>query len=94
MAVPKKRKTSSSVRQRRMHIFIRPAALTTCRKCGKPARPHVICKYCGYYKGNEYIKILAKLTRKEKKQKEKEMKETEKEQKMKAPMTMEKLSKK
>lgn len=64
--------------QRRMHIFIRPAALTVCSKCGKSVRPHTICKNCGYYKGKEIINVLGKLTKKEKKMREREMKEVEK----------------
>ena len=100
MAVPKRKKTSSSVRQRRMHIYIKPAALTTCPKCGKPVRPHTICQHCGHYKGRELIDVLSKLTKKEKKIKEREMKQVEKEQKTVAgegggnPLTMENLSKK
>ncbi len=61
-----------------MHIFITPAALTTCSKCAKQVRPHTICKNCGYYKGKEVINVLGKLTKKEKKNREKEMKEAEK----------------
>lgn len=94
MAVPKHRRTSSSSRQRRMHLFITPAVLTICKKCGKPVRPHTICPHCGYYKGREVINILGKLTKKEKKQKEKEIQQTEKEQKKESPLTMEELSKK
>ncbi len=94
MAVPRHKHTRSSVGQRRMHIFINPAVLTTCRKCGKPIKPHTICKYCGYYKGKEFINVLGKLTKKEKKMKEKEIKATEKEQKAEKPATMEDLSKK
>lgn len=78
MAVPKRRRTSSASRQRRMHIFITPAALTTCLKCGKTVRPHAICKYCGYYKNREVINVLDKLTKKEKKAREAEMKEAQK----------------
>ena len=62
-----------------MHIFITPAALTTCQKCGKPVKPHVVCKNCGYYKGKEVINVMAKLTKKEQKLREKEMQKTEKE---------------
>ena len=61
-----------------MHIFITPAALTSCSKCGKSIRPHIVCKYCGYYKGKEVINVLGKLSKKEKKIKEQEMKEAEK----------------
>ena len=76
-----------------MHIFITPAALTTCKKCGKSIRPHMVCSYCGYYKGKEVLNILGKLTKKEKKQKEREMTKTEKEQKKESPLTMEEMSK-
>ncbi len=92
MAVPRHKHTRSSVGQRRMHIFIKPVALTTCQKCNAPVRPHTICKHCGYYKGQEFINVLGKLTKKERKRKEKEMKETEKEKGI-APMSMEELSK-
>ncbi len=94
MAVPKRRRTSSASRQRRMHIFINPAVLTTCQKCSKPIRPHTVCKNCGYYKGVEFINVLGKLTKKEKKAREKEIKATEKEQKSSGGMSMEELSKK
>lgn len=78
-----------------MHIFINPAALATCQKCGKAVRPHTICKHCGYYKGKEFIDVMASLTKKEKKAKEKEMKEMKKEHKHdEKTMSMEQLSKK
>lgn len=99
MAVPRHKHTRSSVGQRRMHIFIKPAVLTNCQKCKKPVRPHTICKYCGYYKGQEFINVLGKLNKKEKKMREKEMKNVEKEKTTPArmggekPLTMEELSK-
>ncbi len=78
MAVPRHKHTRSSVGQRRMHIFITPAALAVCQKCAKPVRPHTMCKNCGYYKGKEVINVMAKLTRKEKKTREAQIKEAEK----------------
>ena len=94
MAVPKRRRTSSAAGQRRMHIYITPASLTSCKKCGKPIRPHTACPHCGYYKGREVINVLGKLTKKEQKQKEKEIGKIEKEEKKKSPLTLEELSKK
>lgn len=94
MAVPRHKHTRASVGQRRMHIYITPAALTTCKKCGKPVRPHTICKHCGYYKGTEFVNVLAKLTKKEKKQREKEIQSTQKASKKESPLTIEELSKK
>jgi large subunit ribosomal protein L32 len=68
--------------------------LAVCPKCGKKARPHTVCVYCGYYKGKEVINVLEKLTKKEKKKRKKEITEHEKEEKKAAPLTMEELSKK
>jgi len=79
MAVPRHRHTKSKVHQRRMHIFITPAVLTSCPKCKKPILPYTVCKNCGYYKGSEVINVMAKLTKKEKKTKEKEIKQAEQE---------------
>lgn len=56
-----------------MHIFIKPPVLFACPKCGKPILSHTACKSCGFYKGEEVVDVLKKLTKKERKQKEKEM---------------------
>jgi len=95
MAVPKQRHTKSRRNKRRAHIFVKAPTLTKCAKCGKLVLPHTVCLYCGYYKGNEVIDVLKKLTKKERKKKEKELaaKEKQGEKKEKA-LTMEELSKK
>ncbi|MBI2450632.1 MAG: 50S ribosomal protein L32 [Candidatus Nealsonbacteria bacterium] len=72
--VPKQRKTKSRQANRRMHLFIKGAALTKCPKCAKPVLPHTVCQNCGYYKGTLIIDVMKKLTKKERKQKEKEIK--------------------
>ncbi len=77
-----------------MHIFLETPKLTTCPKCGKPVLPHTACANCGYYKGEEVIDVLKKLTKKERKKKEKEMAGKEKEEKKAKPLSMEELSKK
>jgi len=94
MAVPRHKHTRSSVGQRRMHLFITKATLTSCPKCKKPVLPHTACKNCGYYKGREVINVLSDLTKKERKSREREIKQVEKEQKQDKPMTIEGLSKK
>lgn len=81
MAVPRHKHTRSSVGQRRMHIFIKPASLALCPKCSKALRPHTACKNCGFYKGREVINVLSKLTKKEKKIREQEIKATKAEAK-------------
>lgn len=101
MSVPKRKKTKSSVKQRRQHQFLTETTLAPCPKCGKPRKLHSVCLSCGFYKGKEVINVLAKLERKERKSREKDIKETEKDQKgvkktqaPEKPMTLEELSKK
>lgn len=94
MAVPKHGRTRAKVGKMRMHKYIHPVQLNVCPKCKKPSLSHTVCLNCGFYKGNEVINVLAKLTKKEKKVKERELKAAEKEQKKEAPLTMENLSQK
>lgn len=81
-----------------MHIFLKKSALAKCPKCGVSVLPHTVCQNCGYYKGVEYINVLEKLTKKEKKLREEEMKTKEMEAGMKEkgekPLGWEDLSKK
>lgn len=60
MSVPKKRRTKSSIGQRRSHHALKKTPLNKCPKCGKAIRPHCACSFCGYYKGKEVIKIKSK----------------------------------
>ena len=94
MAVPKHRHTKSKRNKVRMHLYIRPAVLALCKKCKSKVLPHTVCQNCGYYKGQEIINVLGKLTKKEKKQREKEIEKTEKQTQTEKPITMEELSKK
>jgi len=97
MAVPKHRTTKSRQQKRRLHIFLEKPSLVKCLKCGRPILPHIVCPYCGYYKGREVIDVLGKLTKKEKKKREKEIKSKEKEEKEPAkekPLSWKELSRK
>lgn len=94
MAVPRQKHTKSRRDKGRMHLFLKKPVLTLCPKCGKETRPHTICWNCGYYKGEQVIDVLAKLTKKEKKAREKEMSEKEGQEKEAKPLTMEELSRK
>lgn len=42
---------------RRTHLKKEVGALTKCPKCGATLRPHRACTKCGYYKGEEVIKV-------------------------------------
>lgn len=81
MAVPKQKHTKSRRNKRRSQIHLAGPSLTLCPKCGKPVLPHTACQNCGYYKGQEVIDVLKKLTKRERKQKEKEMAQKEAEEK-------------
>ncbi len=90
MAVPKQRKTKSRRNQRRSHISLKSPSLISCPKCGKRVLSHTVCLNCGYYAGKNVVDVMAKLTKKERKEKEKEIKEKEKADNL----SMEKLSQK
>lgn len=77
MTVPKQKRSKSRQRKHRLHIYLKPAVLSLCPKCGKPREPHVVCWNCGYYKGREIINVLEKLDKKERKRREKDMKQKE-----------------
>lgn len=67
MAVPKWHRAKGNQGKRRMHIFLRGVALTSCLKCGKPTRSHIACPSCGFYKGREIVNTLKKATKRAKK---------------------------
>ena len=75
--VPKKRHTSGSRNQRRMHLFLKQPNITTCSKCGKPVKSHIACPACGFYKGKEAVDVLSKLDRRARRAKEMEMAQAE-----------------
>ncbi len=64
MSVPKKRRTRSSVGNRRSHFALKQTVLTKCPKCGKSVRMHQACAFCGTYKKRDAIKIKEKATAK------------------------------
>ena len=58
MAVPK-RKVSKARRDKRRSStwkLILPG-MTKCPKCGEYVKTHRVCKSCGYYKGQEVVKV-------------------------------------
>ena len=51
----------------RSHHALTQGRLGVCAHCGKPARPHMVCKNCGWYGSRQVIDVLAKLDKKERK---------------------------
>ncbi len=73
MAVPKQRKTTSKVKQRRKNIFIKPKMTVICKNCKKDILPHIVCNFCGFYKGKEIINVLKRIQKIDKKKKKEKL---------------------
>lgn len=71
------RHTKGHRNERRQHLSLEQIHATLCPKCKSPLQPHIVCGNCGTYRGRSMIDVLAKLTKKERKQKEKELKDKE-----------------
>ena len=94
MAVPRHHMAKGKQLRRRSHLALKPLKLADCSQCKKKILPHLVCKYCGYYRGREVINVLAKLDKKERKAREKEMAKQEKEKAPGKELSMEALSRK
>jgi large subunit ribosomal protein L32 len=68
-ALPKKRKSNSRRNQRRAHIRVVVASVTTCAQCKSPVPNHTACPVCGTYRGRTVIDIAAKEAKQLKKEK-------------------------
>ena len=88
------RHTRAHTRNRRSHHALKGVKLLNCKKCGEPVLPHTACLGCGTYKDREVVDILAKLTKKQRKEKEKEMKAKEETAAAKKPLDAANLSSK
>lgn len=78
MGVPRGRRTKSKQGNRRSHLRMKKAGLVICQKCGAKNLSYSICSNCGVYKGRQVVDVMAKLSKREKKEKEKEMASTQK----------------
>ncbi|MBI2062114.1 MAG: 50S ribosomal protein L32 [Candidatus Yanofskybacteria bacterium] len=68
MAVPRHHMAKGKQLRRRSHLALKPKNLARCSHCGKMIMSHIVCKFCGYYKGKEVVNVLAKeLKKREKK---------------------------
>ena len=71
MAVPRHHMAKGKQKRRRSHLALKPTILFQCSHCKKMIIPHVVCKFCGYYKGKEVVNVLAKELKKKEKQQHK-----------------------
>ena len=68
MAVPKKKTSKSkSASRRAANTKLKPVVLTKCPKCGEPKKAHLVCTFCGFYKGKKILDVQSKLDKKLKK---------------------------
>jgi large subunit ribosomal protein L32 len=57
MALPKRKKSKSKRDKRRTHKKLSVPTHATCPQCQEEKLPHQVCMACGYYNGQEVIKI-------------------------------------
>lgn len=67
MAVPRHHMAKGKQLRRRSHLALKPLKLSECAQCKKKILPHLVCKYCGYYKGKEVVNVLARELKKKEK---------------------------
>lgn len=67
MALPRHHMAKGKQKRRRSHLALKVKKLAVCSHCKKPAIPHAVCKFCGYYKGKEVVNVLAKELKKKEK---------------------------
>ena len=60
MAVPKSKISPSRRGKRRSSDKINSVAIILCSNCKGNKIAHHICKKCGYYRGNKYLRINTK----------------------------------
>ncbi len=60
MPNPKRKHSKSRGRKRRTHKKMCFPLLTSCSHCRRLKPAHIVCPFCGYYKGKEVIEIKIK----------------------------------
>jgi len=58
--------------RRRSHLALKPLKLAECPQCKKQILPHLVCKYCGFYRGKEVVNVLANELKKQEKMKKRQ----------------------
>lgn len=75
MAEPKKRLTSARSGKRRSHLALKSKKIALCSKCKNPTLSHHICPTCGFYHGEDILKLAQKEKAKQERKKQREEKE-------------------
>ncbi len=57
MAHPKRKQSHSRTRKRRTHYRLSIPQLVRCSECRRLKPAHMVCPFCGYYKGKEVVVI-------------------------------------
>ena len=58
MAVPKRKVSKARRDKRRSNVWkLGVPGMSKCPKCGELVLNHRVCKACGYYKGQEVLKV-------------------------------------
>ncbi len=57
MAVPKVKISKARGRKRRTHYKLSSPSIVECPNCKEMIKPHIVCKKCGFYKGEQVKKI-------------------------------------
>ena len=57
MPLPKRQHSKTRGRKRRTHWKVTFGALRKCPECSKPALPHRVCPFCGFYKGTQIVDV-------------------------------------
>ena len=61
MPVPKRKLTKSRQGNRRSQIKLKLPNLSLCPNCNNLRVPYKVCPICGYYKGEEILKVGPKI---------------------------------
>ncbi len=71
--VVRMRSTRGHTGNRRSHHALMAARVSLCAKCGVAQLRHRVCLNCGTYRTRQYVDVLARLTKKERRAKDKEL---------------------
>jgi len=57
MAVPARRTSKTTKRQRRTNFKLTVTGLVKCPNCGETIQSHKVCPKCGFYDGKQVVSV-------------------------------------